>query len=274
MTDTQWDSERLDLASYLARLGIDEPTEPNASALRALHRAHVAAIPFENVEIALGRPISVDLDDIQDKLVHRRRGGYCMEHTPLFAAVLERLGYSVTGLGGRVLMGTNKIRPATHALLRVDLEDGPWLADVGFGGQGLLEPIPIVDGTEVDQGGWVFRLDTDEAGTWMFRTRHPEGGFNLYSFTLEPRYLVDYVVANHYTSTHPRSPFVNRLMAQRTEPGVRHRLMGTEFATVRTKSNNQTRTLPAEELPDTLRKVFGIALDPTDEQALVEQYSA
>ncbi|MEV3923618.1 arylamine N-acetyltransferase family protein [Actinomadura coerulea] len=95
-----WQGELLDLPAYLKRIGHDGGTAPTAATLRALHRAHVTSIPFENLEIMLGRPVDLSLDAVQAKLVERPRGGYCFEHNRLFAAVLERLGYEVYGGGG------------------------------------------------------------------------------------------------------------------------------------------------------------------------------
>lgn len=116
------------------------------------------AIPFENADPAVGRAVALDFAGLRDKLV-RRRGGSCHEPNLWFAAALERLGYAVTGLAARVRMGEACLRPASHALLLIETGDGPWLADVGFGGSGLLEPIPFADGAEADQVGRRFRLD-------------------------------------------------------------------------------------------------------------------
>jgi len=161
MTTTPgWDGEQLDLDAYLHRIGFDGDPAPTLAALRALHRGHVTSIPFENLEIMLGRGVPLDLASVQDKLVRRRRGGYCFEHTRLFAAALERLGFGFTALTGRVSMGSeNKFRPATHALLRVETADDEraWLCDVGFGA-GPLEPLEFADGATATQGGgWRYR---------------------------------------------------------------------------------------------------------------------
>src|ERR1700733_5041709 len=94
-TNAEWGVSQLDLAAYLRRISYGGDLGQGGRTLAALHRAHVAAIPFEHADIILGRSIAVDLPSIQDKLVHHRRGGYCYEHGLLLAAVLERLGYRV-----------------------------------------------------------------------------------------------------------------------------------------------------------------------------------
>src|SRR5438552_5613549 len=127
------------LDAYLARIGYTGPREPTPAVLEAVHLAHATHIPFENLDIQLGRPILLDLASLQAKLVHGRRGGYCFEQNTLFAAALEQLGFRVTRLAARVRIGATRLSPRTHMTLKVDVDEGSWLADVGFGGAGLLE---------------------------------------------------------------------------------------------------------------------------------------
>lgn len=142
----------LHLAAYLERIEQPGPVAATGAALHALHRAHVAAIPFENVDVVLGRSLAVDPDGLQAKLVGSRRGGYCYEHATLFAAVLEEVGFGVQRLPARV--GGDRARPRarTHMALHVRGEDGDWLADVGFG-NALLEPLHWGDTGWHRQGG-------------------------------------------------------------------------------------------------------------------------
>src|SRR6516225_6723599 len=119
----------LDLDSYLARVQYAGVLRASAEVLRELHLAHATHIPFENLDILLGRPIRLDLESLQAKLVHGKRGGYCFEQNLLFAAVLERLGFSVTCLAARVRLGTTRLLPRTHMLLKVDVDGGSWLVD-------------------------------------------------------------------------------------------------------------------------------------------------
>src|SRR5262245_46685487 len=146
------------LDAYLRRIGYRGPRAASPEALAALHEAHVAAVPFENLDILLGRTISLDLDALEAKIVSGRRGGYCFEQNTLFRAVLERLGFRVTSLAARV-RGGDVLRPRTHMLLRVDLDEGPWLADVGFGGDGLVHPLPLAAGPGRD--GFALQREDD-----------------------------------------------------------------------------------------------------------------
>lgn len=154
MTD-EWEIDRLDLDAYLHRVGYHDQLVPTGQTLTRLHRAHVAAIPFENLDIVLGRGVAVDLDSVQAKLVGNRRGGYCYEHGLLFAAALERVGYDVDRLLASI--GEDPQRPRTHMTLHVRAADGARLADVGFGA-GLLQPLPWGESGPCQQGDWVYQL--------------------------------------------------------------------------------------------------------------------
>jgi N-hydroxyarylamine O-acetyltransferase len=229
------DLEALDLPAYLDRIGVDRcaQLEPTLETLRALHLGHSTSIPFENLDVLLGRPIRLDLVSLQAKLVQARRGGYCFEHNLLFAAVLETLGFPVTRLAARVYMGRpSPTRPRTHMMLRVEADGSPWLADVGFGRDGLLEPLPFEPGPAVSQHDSDYRIVSGIVSGGQERRLQSlgtDGWSDLYGFTLEPQQLIDYVVANHYTSTHPESPFVRAVTVQRQRPGRRWSLRGTEF---------------------------------------------
>ncbi len=208
-------TEGLDLEAYLLRIGYAGGLDPTIETLTALHRAHVLAIPFENLDILLGRPIRLDLASLQAKLIQGRRGGYCFEQNALFAAVLEHLGFDVTELAARVTMGEERATPRTHMILAVDIAGTRWLADVGFGGDTLLDPISFESAEPVHQGAWAFRL-ADGGDTRILWGLRADGWLDLYSFTLEPQLPVDYEVANHYTSTWSRSPFVTKIMGMRS----------------------------------------------------------
>ncbi|MEO8425095.1 MAG: arylamine N-acetyltransferase [Actinomycetota bacterium] len=260
-------TEGLDLGAYLSRIGHTGGLEPTVETLAALHRAHVLSIPFENLDILLGKPIRLDLESLQTKLVHGRRGGYCFEQNALFAAVLEHLGFEVTGLAARVSMGEERTTPRTHMVLAVDIAGSRWLADVGFGGDTLLDPVSFDDDEPVQQGAWAFRLvdDGDVRVLWGLRA---DGWLDLYSFTEEPQLPVDYEVANHYTSTWPRSPFVTKVIAQRSGLGERWMLIEDELRVERPDGTEERWTVASHEerlsiLADRFELVFpdGIRFD-------------
>ncbi|MBE2998664.1 arylamine N-acetyltransferase [Nocardiopsis sp. HNM0947] len=263
-----WRGEALDLDAYLARIGYDGPLRPDAATLAAVHRAHTGAIAFENADLMLDRPISLEVEDLQAKLVDRRRGGYCYEQNLLLAAALERLGFRVRGHAARVRVGGG-VRPATHMLLTVDLGDeGRMVADVGFGGGGPLEPIPLRDGAEVRQGRWLFRLRHEGGVAWGLDTAAGAQWNDVHGFTDTPFLRSDYTIFSHYLSTHPRSPFRRRLVVQRSEDTVRHTLTGTRLTAQYPDGTTTTRDLDPRDVSAVLRDVFGIELDDGEASAL------
>lgn len=269
-----FNGEELDIEAYLARLGHTGGAKPDLDTLRVLHREHVAAIPFENLEIMLGRPVQLDLPALQDKLLHSRRGGYCYEHNLLFAAALERIGFDVTGLAARVRAGASSTRAVTHMVLKVEVDGEAWHCDVGFGADGLLEPIPLRGGVEMQQGEWRFGLQQEAEGVLALRTWHSDGWLDLYAYTQERRLPVDYVVMNHYTSTHPRSSFIRRPVVQKAAPEVRRKLVGDQLTVVHPDGSVDERSVPVGELTDVLDREFGIELDADDSAELIRVHYA
>ncbi|MFF1380540.1 arylamine N-acetyltransferase [Streptomyces sp. NPDC058308] len=269
-----WSGEELDLKAYLARLGHTGATKPDLDTLRTLHREHVAAIPFENLEMMLGRPVPLDLPALREKMLHKRRGGYCYEQNLLFAAALERLGFAVTGLGARVRGGASVTRAVTHMLLKVEVDGEAFHCDAGFGADGLLEPIPLRAGAETQQGEWRYRIQQEADGVLVLQTEGSDGWFDLYAYTLERRLPVDYVVMNHYTSTHPRSSFIRRPVVQKAAPEVRRRLVGDQLTVARPGRAADERSVPVGELMDVLDREFGIELDADDSAELIRVHYA
>jgi N-hydroxyarylamine O-acetyltransferase len=270
-----WTPELLHVSAYLARLGAGALPGPTGAALRDLHRAHVLAIPFENLDIMIGRGVDISLPALQAKLVDRRRGGYCFEHNTLFAALLERAGFEVTRIAARVRMRATFVRPRTHMALLVQAEGGQWLADVGFGGDGLLEPIPLEHEHTSRQGPWTFRV-VREAGpwNWALQSLRPEGWSDLYGLTLEPQHPVDYVMANHFTSTHPLSQFTRVATAQRTGLDRRLTLRGQVLAETTPDGATEEQVVDAGALDDVLLERFGIALTAEELDLLRSRWPA
>jgi N-hydroxyarylamine O-acetyltransferase len=250
----------LDLDAYLERIGYEGPVEPTGEVLDALHLAHTTTIPFENLDILLGRPIRLDLPSLQDKLVRDRRGGYCFEHNTLFAAALEVVGFGVTRLGARVRFGARGVTARTHMVLLVRADGEDRLADVGFGGGSILRSLPMGPGPVVDQFGWSFR-QVDDDGARVVQTSRPRGWIDLYAFTFEPQYPVDYEMANHFTSTHPSSPFTRTLTAQLCAPERSLILRGRKLIE-QTPTRETASEVPDDELLDVLAERFTLSFPP------------
>ncbi len=255
-------SDALDLGAYFGRIGYAGPCAADIATLRAIQALHPAAIAFENLDPLLGRPVRLDLASLQAKLIGTRRGGYCFEHNTLLAAVLEALGFKVTPLAARVRWMVPPERaegPRTHMLLRVDLADGPWLADVGFGGFLLAGPVRLQPGIEQPTPGGVMRV-LEGDGRFTLQTALPDGWHDLYRFTLEPQVAADFVVANWFTSTHPAALFTGNLLVQRLTPEGRDTLFNARFTRRRHDGRASERVLgAADDLARVLETAFAIA---------------
>jgi len=250
------------LDHYLARIGFAGITAPNLATLEALHAAHVNAIPFEGFDPLLGRPVAIDLDSVQAKLVGSRRGGYCFEQNTLFKAALEAIGFTVTGLGARVRWMSPPdapLGPREHMLLKIDLPDGPYLADVGFGACLLDSPLRFAPGEEQRTAMGTFRL-TEAKGLFTLAAKQPEGWRTMYVFNLEPQIPSDYELGNWFTSTNPRAPFLHVLIMERLSRDRRYKLINQRFVTeVRDGEVIEERTIGSPEgLGQVLDAVFNV----------------
>jgi N-hydroxyarylamine O-acetyltransferase len=253
------DDMRLD--DYLRKIGVPAPLDATPETLRRVHLAHRETFAFDNLSIQRGGGVSLRLDDLERKFLDDGGGGYCFEHNTLFAAALRDLGFTVTTLLGRVRRGPPERWVRTHMVLRVQLDGDSWLADVGFGGFGLLEPMPLADGATADQGGHTYALRR-ENGMWVISMRDPVCVTDLYEFTEDPQTEGDVEVANHYTATHPDSRFRRTLTIQRGTRDERTLLRDNLLIRVR---DGRTIEEPIErgQLRAVVREVFGIELPDT-----------
>ncbi|MEO8567442.1 MAG: arylamine N-acetyltransferase [Betaproteobacteria bacterium] len=202
----------LDLDAYFDRIQWGDSTRPTYETLAGVLRAHMSSIPFENLDVLLGRPIRLDLDGVQQKLVRARRGGYCFEHGTLFGAVLEEMRFKPVRHTARVVMATARTAaPRTHMFLTVTVAEGTFVVDPGFGSLAPRIPVPLADGVEARIGPethWIAR----DRSHWILRTRTAGKDTDCWVSTLEEDNPVDFEVGSHYVATHPSSPFVNRML--------------------------------------------------------------
>lgn len=197
----------LDLERYFRRIHYQGPRTATIETLRALHLAHTCAIPFENLDVLLRRTIHIDDDSVFEKLVVGGRGGWCFEQNGLFRNVLAELGFEVENLAARVLLANPPQMPArTHRLTKVRIDGQEWIADVGFGGKTLPEPVRLVEGELQQTTHGVYSLERIEHD-WLLKFHGSDKVINLYRFNLEPQYHSDYEAGNHYVSTWPESHF-------------------------------------------------------------------
>jgi len=267
-----WETDRLDLAGYLARLGVPERA-PSRAALDELHEAHVRTFTFDNLDVLLDQHRGVDLDPVQAKFVGRGRGGYCFEHSTIFAAALQRLGYDVRRRLGRVGdPGAGTQQGRTHMVVEVLLDDERLLCDTGFG-TSRLRPIALADGAEDDYLGWRHQVRRTPDGGWGL-LRHRDGAWELTHTTDELDVLpVDVAMGHHWTSTFPGSHFRSGLMLARHLPD-RHVVVTGETVTVRRPGQpTEHRDLADGELQDWLG-VLDVPLTWDEETRLLKRVAA
>jgi N-hydroxyarylamine O-acetyltransferase len=246
------------VGEYLERIGVPRPPLADADALRALHRAHQVAVPFENLSIHLAEPISLDEPDLMDKVVRRRRGGFCYELNGAFALLLEALGARVTRLAARVYGDGRPGPPFDHLTLAVRLPDGtgPWLADVGFG-RHAVRPLALDSRAEQEDPQGRFRLaDTEEGDLDVLRDGEPQ-----YRIELRPRSLADFRPTCWWQQTSPSSHFTQSVICSRLTDDGRLSISGRSL--IRTSGGSRTEQPLASDadLLAAYRDHFGIILD-------------
>lgn len=248
----------MDVAAYLRRIGYRGALDTTPQTLRALHYAHLLAVPFENLDVVSGRTIALDEERLVHKIVDEGRGGFCYELNGAFACLLRALGFRVTLLSGRVPDHNHAPGPEfDHLALRVDCDGTVWLADVGFG-ECFLYPLPLRDGHEEAQHGIRYRLGT-EGDEWQLTAKPSDGDWHLlYQFTVIPRVLDDFAAMCDYHQTSPASPFTNRRLCSRATPDGRVTLSDSRLIVTDGAERHETVIADDEHWSLTLETYFGI----------------
>jgi N-hydroxyarylamine O-acetyltransferase len=250
------------LNNYLARIGYHGPTEVNYKTLAALKTSHLDALPFESLDPFLRRPVKLDLASVQAKLVDGGRGGYCFEQNLLLKAALETIGFKLTPRAGRVRWMSppdSPLGPKTHMMLKVDLAEGAYLADVGFGACLLDAPLQLKTDVEQTTAMGTYRL-TQSDGLFSLGAKRGAGWRTLYVFDLQPQIQADYDLGNWFTSTNPSIPLTSRLIMERLACDRRHKLVNRQLSTEARDGDVITeRTLASpSELSEVLRDTFKV----------------
>lgn len=245
----------MQLDAYLQRISYSGPRAIDLATLSAIHRAHLAAIPYENLDIHLGQPLTLGLPAIYRKLVIAQRGGWCFEMNALLAWAYQQLGFSVELLASSVNERPAPDAPSDHLLLRVAL-DQPYLADVGFG-NGLLEPIPLRAGT-YQQDFFTFRLERLANG-WYFHNQDGSG----FGFTETLRTLDHFATQNTWLQTAPESGFVQKLNCHRYTPNNLVSLRGAILWHYTPNGTTNRILASADEFATILADDFNLTLPDT-----------
>ncbi|MBE7379973.1 MAG: arylamine N-acetyltransferase [Leptolyngbya sp. SIO1E4] len=246
----------MEVRAYLERIGYGESQAPTIETLRQLHRAHLLAVPFENLDIPLGSPIVLSLPALYDKIVCRGRGGFCYELNGLFGWLLEQLGFPVTLLSARVFNGRQPGPEFDHLLLLIETEAG-WIADVGFG-DSFLEPLGLTQ-AETMQQGRTYRLVGPDTAKVLQRRSATEWE-PQYVFSLTPRRLADFNTLCHHQQTASTSAFTQKAVCSRATQQGRITLSNNRLI-VTTAGQREEHAIATEaEYQTLLRQHFGISL--------------
>ena len=250
------------LDAYLGRIGYAGPRAATLETLSGIHERHAQAIPFENIDVLLGRTVALDLPTLASKLIDARRGGYCFEQNGLLAAALRALGFAVTPLLARVRwqVPPDVTTPLTHMALRVEIDGRPWLADAGFGGTGLMTPLTL-DRTGEQHTRYEPRRLVPHGRNLLQQVRLGATWSDVYILHLDEAFPVDFEVANWFTSSHATSRFRHNLMVACADGTRRLTLWNREF-TIRQVDGTAEKQIVAspEQLLRLLRQTFGLNL--------------
>lgn len=249
-----------DLDAYFARIGYDGPRAPTLETLRAIQLLHPQAIAFENLNPLLALPVRLDIESLQEKLIRSRRGGYCFEHNGVLLHALQALEFRVTGLAARVVWNQpdpSVMTPRSHMVLRVELEEGTYIADVGFG-MSPTAPLRLAPDIVQETPHESFRLLKSD-GHYTLQCQLKGEWTPFYVFDLQEQAPIDYQVANHYVSTWPTSHFVTSLIAARATADGRYGLRNNRLSIHRRNRASEQRVLTsAAEIRTALGDLFGI----------------
>ena len=247
----------MDLQAYFDRIGWTGEARPDLATLRGLHRAHLLAIPYENLDVQFGRPVTTDPAAAFDKIVTRRRGGWCYEMNGLFGAVLDAIGFKVMRMASAVMRDVyGDAGLGNHLVLLVDLDE-PWVADVGFG-DGALEPFPLKAGPFAF-AGYDFRLEALDGRWWRFHN-HEFGGATSFDFVAEAADPALLSERCHVLQTAPDSAFVLNAVVQRFTPQALLQLRGRTLRRVQPGAKQERLLNSADELVEVLAGDFGLDL--------------
>jgi N-hydroxyarylamine O-acetyltransferase len=260
------------LDAYLDRIGLGGTPDATLETLRTVVGAHSSAIPYENIDVLLGRPPKLDLESLQDKMVRRKRGGYCFEQNLLLRAGLRALGFTTTGMIARVVLGfpPDAPRVAGHMVVRVDLPEGVFLVDAGFGHLTPTAPLAMQPAIEQKTPHELMRL-IPVGSELVLQCRLGDRWDNLWRLCSHVPVDADYDVANWFTATHPASPFVNNMIAALPgRDGTRHTFLNGRLTLRRPDGTVERQELDDGGIADALLGTFGLELLAEDIRSALE----
>lgn len=252
-------ADNFSLTDYLHRIDYTGTPRADIETVTRIMRRQLFSVPFENLDVQAGKIVSLVPEEMVEKIVNRKRGGYCYEVNGLFAMALEALGIRYQFVAARPMIYPAR-RPRTHMALVITLEGERWLCDLGFGSYGIRAPMRLdaLD-AEIAQDDDTFMLSLGEDGFYLLRAKVDGEWANQYAFDLSPQEWVDFIPANYLNSTHPDTIFVRMIVAVLMTESGRKILGGDSFKIV-SHGRTEKRTVAPDELPGLLAREFGLAM--------------
>lgn len=250
-----------EVRAYLERIKYDGPVDGSAETLAALQECHLHTVPYENLDILNRRPLSLEIEDLIEKIVVRGRGGYCFELNALFGWLLRELGYPVTDFVARFWRDEPNLPPKQrHHVLKVEAQGSFYLCDVGVGGIVPRRPIEMIEGIAHQQGDESYRLERDRDYGWVLCELYHGKWRWLYSFTEERKLPKDFIMATYWCENAPDSIFIkDAMVAIRTREG-RNTIAGEQFRIFTSDGLQTFVPQTEEEYNEALRTYFGIVI--------------
>ena len=254
-------NETFNLDSYFERINYAGSTEVNEDTLRNIHIAHTLNVPFENLDVFYRRPILLDETSLYEKIVMKRRGGYCFEMNGIFSIVLKKLGFKVTDLLARVAIDGVNYTAKTHQAIMVETGGSRWIADVGFGNDGITAPLLLDEDAEQTQYAHSYRINNQHESVYVLQKKEGDVYKRLYSFTLDECCSEDFLLSNHFTSTYPESFFIKMRMCTMPSKDGRITLTDNQFKVIKNGNVSETGIENEEEFNLLLKEHFRLDLN-------------
>lgn len=256
MTDNKFD-----LDAYLERINYSGSREPTEETLNDIHICHTLNVPFENLDVFYGKSPLLDEVSLYNKIVKNRRGGYCFEMNGIFSIALQNMGFRIANLLARVTIDGINYTSKTHQVILVETENKKWLADVGFGNEGIIAPLLLVEDTDQKQFAHTYRIvKEDRFDGYLLRKKTGDTYNSMYAFTMDECYPEDFVMSSHYTATFPASFFkMMRMCTMPTKEG-RITLTDTHFKVVKNGNVSENEIKNEDEFGRYLKQYFRLDL--------------
>lgn len=250
-----------DLDAYLERINYSGRTDATEETLRDLHMAHTLNVPFENLDVFNKKPILLDETSLYHKIVEKRRGGYCFEMNGVFSIALQRLGFKARNILARVTRDGVTYTAKTHQAILVEIDNRNWVADVGFGNEGILAPLILEKNLDQQQFAHTYRLIQDPQYGWVLQKKAGDDYNHMYALYLDECYPMDFMMSNHFTSTHPDSFFTQMRMCTMPTKEGRVTLTDHQLKIATNGDVKETAIANEDQYKELLQRYFKLDLD-------------